>query len=1209
MITDTEIREQGYVYFLAEAPELIQTIERELFSLAEEYSITKVHNLMRATHTIKGGAATVGLECIQAIAHSLEDVFKALYSQNVIIDSELQTLILEAYECLYFALNAELKGGNLNEEEVLCRATSVFTKLKAKLGDAFGDDSHIPTSEELGFDIVQSIFEVGVKQRLDNIVEAINNIVDDTELTTFLNSQAEVFLGLAESLNLPGFATTSQTIITALQVNPTQIRQIATIAITDLQQAHTQILAGDRTHGGAPSEALKQLAIGTIDDIPKTFLQNQDEFYRFLTTSGNTQHECIKSSTAKLYLKIVHYIFGWFNHEVKIPESALEWNLLISHHELENTVSYLESWLSRFLEFIREDKDSPSLCLYRQGIILITLLAVAKFQWAVKKSATSLSIIKVLQQKIAVLAKAYQQYPPVTAQEKNWTDNPKLQKLLNFQDISTSSSTFNDNLLEVIWGGESEQNLDPVEPPTEHENCVDSQTSLAISEPANTDIATTANDVVNEQIIDKVKTYQGKKNQTNSSVRVDVECLQTINYLASELLIHQKRRTLNDEQIQDILWQLLQRINKHQETLNQLRDLPLQIQNLTTQHTQKFASVNFDPLEMDGYTDFHLILHESIEETLQLQETTESIDFLLKQATQISHQKQKLAFNLIDNLVSARMSPLANIINHFPQMMKNLSSVYHKSVELKVYGTDILVDKAIAEKLHDPLLHLVRNAFDHGIEPPQIRQELGKPEQGLIEIHAYHQGSQTIIEVRDDGQGIKLETIRQKAIAMNLISANNEAKDYISSATESALLEIMFAPGFSTTARANEISGRGMGLDIVRSRLQVLNGSVSVQTLPNQGTKFILKIPFSMTTDKLMLIQSGGVIYALLLDSVEKILIPSSPQIKEFEGKRVLHWDTGDDDTMVSLYQMSELMNYHGTFFTHLNNGNILPEHHTEMMNQPVLMLKRHHSTFAVQVEQIIGEQELVIRPLGSAIAPPKYVYGCSSLANGNLILVIDGALLLESVEMQATLDISPLLIDDPLNHQALPISESVVQSTPILSASNSAKTTADTSHRYLEPHHKLSQVVLVVDDAISLRQTLSLTLQKAGYQVIQAQNGIEALEQLQRHPEIQLVVSDLEMPRMNGFELLSHLQQHPNYIKIPLIILTSRSAEKHRQLAQELGAKAYLTKPYLEHELITTIEHLINVSSTTFFDLSPSPSPTRRGEPRASQINEKSSF
>ncbi|BAY36317.1 two-component hybrid sensor and regulator [Nostoc sp. NIES-2111] len=1159
MITDTEIREQGYIYFLAEAPELIQTIEQELFSLVESHSTVKVHNLMRATHTIKGGAATVGLKTIQMLSHSLEDVFKALYNPNITIDDELRTLLFAAYECLHLALTAELNGNIINEEEILQRASTIFAKLQATLGDDFGNDAHIPTSEELGFDIVKSIFEVGVKERLESILEAFNNIEDNTELVDFLTAQAEVFIGLAESLNLPGFGDIAQTTLLALQANPNQVRQITEAAHADFLQAQQDVLAGDRTHGGKPSATLKQLALAATEqpsEAPNSqFLANQEQFYQFLTTAGHNKDECIKPTTAKLYLQVVHYIFGWFNHEIGVPESSLNWDLLLTNHDFTSSVEYIEAWLHNFLEFVRDKDDSKSVCLYRQGIVLIILLAVVKFQYSVTKATNNILIIKDLQTKIALVAKEYKQYPPVTADEKNWTDHPKLQKLLVFRKISVSDSNTNDSLLEAIWGGEANEDETQVEKQVETHEVAESATSLVVSPPSTTDIAETSIDTVNEQI---VKNSQIRKNHKASSVRVDVEGLERINYLASELLIHQKRRTLNDEQIREVIEQLSIRLNKHQETLNQLRDLPLQRQ-IAAQYKQSFASVDFDPLEMDAYTEFHLTLHEALEETSQLQEATESIDLLLKQATQLSDKKQSLAFNLIDNLVEVRMLPLENILSRFPQMVKNLNTVYHKQVELRFSGTEVLIDKAIAEKLYDPLLHLVRNAFDHGIEPPHIRRERGKPEQGIIEICAYRQSSQTIIEVRDDGQGLKLDSIRKKAIELDLIPPQNESKGYLSPVNDSELLEFMFAPGFSTAEKVSELSGRGMGLDIVRSQLQALNGSISVQTLPNQGTKFILKIPFSMTTDQLMLVQAGGVIYALLLDSIEKIVIPTAQQIKEFEGKRVLHWDTGNEDTVVSLHQLSELMSYNGSLFNNLSVNNLLPEHHTEKMNHPVLMLRRNQGTFALQVDQIIGEQELVIRPLGNAIAPPKYVYGCSSLANGNLMLVIDGALLLESVEMEATLDVAALPKADSGNQQALAASEPS-PSLPLLSASVP----------------KNNQVILVVDDAISLRQTLSLTLQKAGYQVIQAQNGVEALEQLQRHPEIQLVVSDLEMPRMNGFEFLTHVQQNPKYIKIPVIILTSRSAEKHRQLAQELGAKAYISKPYLEHELIAIVENLI---------------------------------
>ncbi|MEO0686931.1 MAG: Hpt domain-containing protein, partial [Cyanobacteria bacterium J06649_11] len=256
MITDSSIREQAYIYFLSEAPELLQTIEEELFGLIEDRSTNRVHNLMRATHTLKGGAANVELESINKIAHSLEDVFKALYNPEVEIDSQLHSLLIQAFECLQLCLTSEITGTKIDDDELMQRAASVFADLQEKLGDAFGAEAHIPTSEELGFDIVLSIFETGVTQRIDSIDELVNNPPETAEVAAFLRTQAEVFTGLSESLNLPGFGEITQAILAALDANSSQALEIATIANRDLQQARQAVLAGDRERGGEASRDL-----------------------------------------------------------------------------------------------------------------------------------------------------------------------------------------------------------------------------------------------------------------------------------------------------------------------------------------------------------------------------------------------------------------------------------------------------------------------------------------------------------------------------------------------------------------------------------------------------------------------------------------------------------------------------------------------------------------------------------------------------------------------------------------------------------------------------------------------------------------------------------------------------------------------------------------------------------------------------------------
>ncbi|MEO1560179.1 MAG: response regulator, partial [Cyanobacteria bacterium J06632_19] len=308
---------------------------------------------------------------------------------------------------------------------------------------------------------------------------------------------------------------------------------------------------------------------------------------------------------------------------------------------------------------------------------------------------------------------------------------------------------------------------------------------------------------------------------------------------------------------------------------------------------------------------------------------------------------------------------------------------------------------------------------------------------------------------------------------------------------------------------------------------------------------------------------------------IAKILLPSPEKIKHFENKKVLYWNTGKEERMVNLLNLSDLMQYHRSFDSQNSLLNQSPINNTDETVNPILLLRNKDEIIGLEIDQIIGEQELVVRPLGQAIAPPKYVYGCSSLANGNLILVIDGTLLPYVGEMQASLDSMPLPLAPSLNKKALQMSGELIASKALLAASKSVNNPQITSGKA-----KSSKLVLVVDDAISLRQTISLTLQKYGYHVIQAQNGVEALEKLQHHPEVDLVISDLEMPRMNGFELLSNLRQSINLANVPVVVLTSRSAEKHRQLAEALGANAYLTKPYLEHEFLSQVDKLVTVNS-----------------------------
>ncbi|MEL6814038.1 MAG: Hpt domain-containing protein, partial [Cyanobacteria bacterium J06598_3] len=256
-MTDPSVSSQAYQYFEQEATELLQTMNGDLQTLRQDFSVQKVHNLMRAAHTLKGASASVGLDTIKKTTHSLEDVFRALCHQDTVISVEMERLIFEGFECLQLLMSAQLAGAKVDGADILDRMATVVTQLQKMLGDRFGQGGHLPTSSELGFDMTQSIFELGVAQRLEALSGAVNN-PDPQELLVLLKTQAGVFNGLGESLKLPGFQAIAQATLNAIAHQPEQILHIAPVALENFKVAHAAVLKGDRTQGGSPSAALKQ---------------------------------------------------------------------------------------------------------------------------------------------------------------------------------------------------------------------------------------------------------------------------------------------------------------------------------------------------------------------------------------------------------------------------------------------------------------------------------------------------------------------------------------------------------------------------------------------------------------------------------------------------------------------------------------------------------------------------------------------------------------------------------------------------------------------------------------------------------------------------------------------------------------------------------------------------------------------------------------
>ncbi|MEY2857160.1 MAG: hypothetical protein RLZZ74_1472, partial [Cyanobacteriota bacterium] len=646
------------------------------------------------------------------------------------------------------------------------------------------------------------------------------------------------------------------------------------------------------------------------------------------------------------------------------------------------------------------------------------------------------------------------------------------------------------------------------------------------------------------------------------SVRVDLDRLERMNNVVGELTINRNSLALQNEQLQENVAELEQKFVRFRGITRKLREISdqmlLEARSRDPQPAKppehktpgnsfnNLAIAEFDTLEMDSYNLLHSSLQEVLEEMIQLEESVEDITIFAQQSDRTISSQSKMLGQIRDELMWVRMLPLDQILQRFPRTLRDLSSKYQKPVELKLKGTGVLVDKAVLEKLADPLLHLLRNGFDHGIEDPQIRTQQGKAATGLIEIQAYYQGNQTVIEVKDDGQGLNLATIAQKGIERGLISPQ-EAAD----ASPERLFELIFEPGFSTASQVSEISGRGVGMNIVRSQVETLKGKISVSSTPGKGSTFTLRLPLTLTIAKLLVCSLGATNFAIPADSIEEIMIPTPEQIQLTNGERFLSLN----GKLIPIYVLPEILAYNCPIPDADSNSKTfktIPA--PDDWEAPLLLVRRGEQLYALEVVSLLSEQELVIKPYGQAIAAPVYSYGCTILSDGSLIPAFDGSAL-----------IGMILGETPQTNT----SQSWISASEQLEAGK--------QEIRAEQQRTSVKTIMVVDDSTALRRTMALTLEKEGYRVVQKKDGKEALDGFKQHPELDLIICDVEMPVMNGFEFLGMRRRDSALAKVPTFMLTSRSGEKHRNLAKQLGSDGYFTKPYVEQDFIQEIRNILD--------------------------------
>ncbi|MCU0535953.1 MAG: hybrid sensor histidine kinase/response regulator [Hydrococcus sp. Prado102] len=489
-------------------------------------------------------------------------------------------------------------------------------------------------------------------------------------------------------------------------------------------------------------------------------------------------------------------------------------------------------------------------------------------------------------------------------------------------------------------------------------------------------------------------------------------------------------------------------------------------------------------------------------------------------ASEDSASLESISNNLESGIQNLRLLPLATVFNLFPRMVRDLARHVGKPVKLELEGGETRVDKRIIEEIKDPLLHIIRNAIDHGIETPEERQSKGKPSRAIIRLKGYQRGDSIIIEVIDDGRGLDLEAIKKTALGRGIIQ-----EEELASLSTEQIKALIFTPGFSTRSEVTEISGRGIGLDVVRTNVERLKGRIEVESVPTEGCEFRIHLNTNLSTTHVLIAQVNQNSYAIPVESVETMLLLSRQEIFSIEGSGTITFE-GQPVSVVWLADLLELP---------VSTPASPQSANTAARNLSCIILKIGTERLGVLVDALLDRQDIFLKPQSKLLKRIRNISGATILGNGEVCMVVNPQDLLKSIHKGSRT-----------------VAHSVVEEV------------------------KIKDKILLVEDSIIIRTQMKRLLEGAGYDVAIAVDGSEGFNKL-RTGNYDAVVSDVEMPNLNGLQLTAKIRQHREYSEVPIILVTTLASAEDKRRGAEAGANAYLTKGDFDQKvLIETLKRLI---------------------------------
>lgn len=632
------------------------------------------------------------------------------------------------------------------------------------------------------------------------------------------------------------------------------------------------------------------------------------------------------------------------------------------------------------------------------------------------------------------------------------------------------------------------------------------------------------------------KEAQNVASQNRSVIRVSIEKLDELVKIVSDLLVSRSVFEQRLSELEQQIGELDNSTNRLQQATGKL-EIDFEANMLEANGQLSMVGIpqsairnpqSFDALEFDRYTEFHQTTRELIETAADTSAINSELDALRGNFELLFDTQRRAIDDLQDKLLRLRMVNFGALSARLQRTVRVTCEEEGKFADLIIEGENLEFDTQILDSLVEPLLHLLRNAVAHGIESPETRRLLGKEETGKVLLRIYSEGTHINLTVSDDGRGVSAASLIEKAVQNNFISASEAA-----AMSEEDAFALMFLPGLTTADKLSQISGRGVGMNIVKSSILRQQGTISVNSKPHKGTIFTVRLPVALAVTRALLVKTGEQIFAFPLKLIKQATTIPAETLEKIKREKSLQADNQDSTYL----HLGELL---GLPATAKSNNEFIPLLTIETLGNPCSLL----------VDEILKTEEIVIKPLGAPLKNRAEFLGAAILGDGRVVPV---------------LDLIHLIAERGMRNAKSEIEDQRPKSEVQTPKSNSALRT---------PNSALN--VLIVDDSPSVRTVNSKLIKSAGWQSIIAKDGLEALEILQAFVEPpDIILTDVEMPRMNGYELLASLKQNEKLREIPVIMITSRAGDKHRQKALDLGVSEYLTKPYQDFALLEKIKEL----------------------------------